>query len=144
MRSWRISIEGGEPVPITVQSSWASAISPDGKWVCYASEDEGTGSPRIAIAKLLGGPPVQTFDIPATATVDQVLWSADSRALTYIDTVKGISNIWSLPLDGTPAKQLTDFRSDQIFFHAWSRDGKQLALARGIVTSDAVLISNFR
>jgi eukaryotic-like serine/threonine-protein kinase len=144
MRSWRISIEGGEPVPITVQSSWASAISPDGKWVCYASEDEGTGSPRIAIAKLLGGTPVKTFDIPATATVDQVLWSADSRALTYIDTVKGISNIWSLPLDGTPAKQLTDFRSDQIFFHAWSRDGKQLALARGIVTSDAVLISNFR
>ncbi len=55
-----------------------------------------------------------------------------------------VSNIWSLPLDGTPAKQLTNFRSDQIFFHAWSRDGKQLALARGSVTSDAVLISNFR
>jgi len=106
--------------------------------------ENGWVAPRIAIARLEGGTPVKTFDIPTTATGDQVLWSADGHALTYIDTVKGVSNIWSLPLDGAPSRQLTDFRSDQIFFHAWSRDGKQLALARGIVTSDAVLISNFR
>jgi Tol biopolymer transport system component/DNA-binding winged helix-turn-helix (wHTH) protein len=144
MRSWRVSIEGGEPMPVTDQFSTSSAVSPDGKWVCYAYDQDDTEAPKIAIAGLQRGTPVKKFDIPPTATRDQVLWSADSRALTYIDTAKGISNIWSLPLDGTPAKQLTDFRSDQIFFHAWSRDGKQLALARGIVTSDAVLISNFR
>jgi serine/threonine protein kinase/Tol biopolymer transport system component len=144
MRSWRVSIEGGEPVPITDQFSTGSAVSPDGKWVCYAYKEDNAQSPKIAVARLQGGTPVKTFNIPPTATADQVLWSADSHALTYIDTVNGVSNIWSLPLDGTSSTQLTDFRSDQIFFHAWSRDGKQLAIARGIVTSDAVLISNFR
>jgi len=38
---------------------------------------------------------------------------------------------------------LTDFKSDRIFSFAWSRDGKQLALARGTLTNDVILISNF-
>jgi len=29
-----------------------------------------------------------------------------------------------------------------IFYHAWSRDGKSLALARGEETNDVVLISD--
>jgi hypothetical protein len=41
-------------------------------------------------------------------------------------------------------KRLTDFSTDSIFYFAWSRDGKQLALARGTVTHDVVLISNFQ
>jgi hypothetical protein len=31
-----------------------------------------------------------------------------------------------------------------IFDFAWSRDGKQLMLAKGNETSDVILISNFR
>ena len=48
----------------------------------------------------------------------------DGRALTYIDTINGVSNIWSLPIDGSAAKQLTDFKTDQIFWFDWSRDGQ--------------------
>jgi hypothetical protein len=40
--------------------------------------------------------------------------------------------------------KLTHFTANGISFFAWSRDGKQIALARGISTDDAVLISNFR
>jgi hypothetical protein len=39
---------------------------------------------------------------------------------------------------------VTDFKSDRIFSFDWSRDGKQLAVARGALTSDMVLISNFK
>ena len=49
----------------------------------------------------------------------------------------------SQPVDGGPAVHLTDFKSDLIFAFEWSRDGRHLACARGIVTSDAVLFSNF-
>jgi len=48
------------------------------------------------------------------------------------------------PLDGGPPRQVTDFKSDRIFGFEWSRDGKQLALARGTESSDVVLISGFR
>ncbi len=59
-------------------------------------------------------------------------------------SIGGISNIWSQPLDGGAPKQLTDFKTDRIFAFDWSRDGKQLAVSRGTVTSDVVLIKDFR
>jgi len=71
-------------------------------------------------------------------------WTPDGRALTYIDTKGGVSNIWSLPLDGGLPVQLTDFKADQIFWFDFSRDGKQLALSRGTQTSDVILIRDFR
>jgi len=64
--------------------------------------------------------------------------------LTYVDTRGGISNIWSQPLEGGPPKQVTDFKSEEIFSFARSRDGRQLALARGVETGDVVLISDSR
>jgi len=39
---------------------------------------------------------------------------------------------------------LTNFKTDRIFSFDWSRDGKQLIVARGKLTSDVVLISNYR
>jgi hypothetical protein len=49
-----------------------------------------------------------------------------------------------LPVGGGPPRRLTDFKSDSIFWFDFSRDGRQLALARGTQISDVVLISNFR
>jgi hypothetical protein len=96
-----------------------------------------TGSAADAEDVLQIGPPVKMFDIPASALqLDQPLrlgyirWASDDRAVTYVDTRGGVSNIWSQPLDGRPPKQITDFKSDRIMFFDWSRDGKRLALAR--------------
>ena len=71
-------------------------------------------------------------------------WTPDGRALTYIDTRSGFSNIWSQPLDGKKPVQLTNFTTGRIFNFDWSREGKWLALARGSLTSDVVLISDLR
>jgi len=71
-------------------------------------------------------------------------WTPDGSAIAYIDEYGGASNIWALPVGGGAANQLTDFKSDQIFWFDWSKDGKQLAVARGTSISDVVLISNFK
>jgi hypothetical protein len=85
------------------------------------------------------------LDVPQSVTGPAGLrWTPDARALTDIDTINGVSNIWSLPLDGGPPKQLTDFKTDQIFLFDFSRDGKQLALSRGTQTSDVILIRDFK
>ncbi|MFS8086178.1 MAG: hypothetical protein ACMG6H_11165 [Acidobacteriota bacterium] len=55
-----------------------------------------------------------------------------------------VTNIWSQPIDGGPPKQLTDFKSDLIFRFDWSRDGKWLAVARGNISSDVVLINDLK
>ncbi|MBA3712233.1 MAG: PD40 domain-containing protein [Pyrinomonadaceae bacterium] len=70
-------------------------------------------------------------------------WSKDSRSFAYIYTRGGVSNIWSFPLDDTPPKQLTNFKTEEIYNFDWSADRKQLVLARGPITSDVFLIRDF-
>jgi hypothetical protein len=54
------------------------------------------------------------------------------------------TNVWEQPLAGGPPRPLTDFTCDHMIVFAWSRDGKQLLLAKGDETSDVLLVSNFR
>ncbi len=68
-------------------------------------------------------------------------WSPDGGAVQYVDNRGGISNIRRQPLDDSPARPITDFNSGEIYSFAWSRDGN-LAISRGMKTSDVVLITN--
>jgi Tol biopolymer transport system component len=136
---WRISIEGSEPVKLNDNFSVGPQVSPDGKMIaCYYWDEKPDTQLVIALIPFDGGQPVKTFNLPSQF----IRWNADGSALTYIDSRGGVSNIWSQPVDGGKPVQLTDFKSDQIFAFEWSRDGKQLACARGIVTSDVVLFNN--
>jgi len=139
---WKISAEGGEPVQLTDKPSEYPTVSPDSKLVAYLYRDENAPW-RIAVAPLEGGQPLKTFDLPPTYE-RPLHWTPDGRAVAYIDTQNGVSNILAQPLDGGKPKQLTDFKVDRIFWFDFSRDGKQLALSRGTQTSDVVLISNFK
>ncbi len=88
---------------------------------------------------------MKLFDLPLNVTAGPsnppFRWLADGRAFTYIRTRGGVSNIWVQPVDGGEPKQLTDFKTDRIFSFDFSRDGKQLALSRGVVDTDVVLIN---
>ena len=122
--------------------SYNAEISPDGKLIACRYREDINSALRYAIIPFEGGKPIKVFDLPGGT--ENYHWAKDSRSLTYNDTRGGVSNIWSFPLDGTAPKQLTDFKTEQIYNFDWSADGKQLVLARGTTTSDVVLIQNFR
>ena len=65
-----------------------------------------------------------------------------SRTLIYINTRRGVYNLWTQPVDGGAPKQLTNCQSEVIFAFDRLGDGKQLAVARGLQTNDVILISN--
>jgi Tol biopolymer transport system component/DNA-binding winged helix-turn-helix (wHTH) protein len=137
---WKVPIEGGAPLQLTNYPSTLLAIRPQDGQIAYAyeSRDEKAGPlRRIALLPLSAGVQGRTVDFVIPANVR---WTADGQALTYVQSNAGVSNIWRQAIDGSPAKQITNFKSDRIFRHDWSRDGKRLALARGSWTSDAVLI----
>jgi Tol biopolymer transport system component len=141
------SIDGGEPVRLTDKWTQNPTVSPDGSLIaCFYREDQPNARTRVAVIPFAGGEPVKVLDLPrpSFSGAPGLRWTPDGRALTFIDTINGVSNIWSLPLDGGAPKQLTDFKTDQIFAFDLSRDGKQLALSRGTQTSDVILIRNFR
>lgn len=136
----RIPADGGTPALMAENILTAPSLSPDGKHFAYPYWDEGGQTTKTVVVPFEGGPPVKTFDnLPL-----KLVWTTDSRALAYVDTRGGISNIWTQPLAGGEPRQLTDFDKDELFAFAWSPDGRQLALARGFVTRDVVLVKDFR
>ncbi|MGD0507010.1 MAG: protein kinase [Terriglobales bacterium] len=140
---WRVPIQGGTPEQLTNYGSSYPAVSPDGKWIAF-NDYALPQVNKIGVIPFAGGQPVRTFDYSASnfAGYPIIRWTQDGRDLTYIRDQQGVSNLWAQPLDGSPPKQLTDFTAGQIFNFAWSKDGHQLALARGSQTSDVVLIHN--
>ncbi|MEK6320486.1 MAG: protein kinase [Acidobacteriota bacterium] len=136
---WKIPIDGGDPVQINERVSVKPAISPDGKWIAFQTTgDQPTSGPKLAIVPFDGGQPLKLLDVPLA----QFRWSADGKAILYLDDKEGVSNIWSQALDGGAPKQLTKFPADQIFSFDWSRDGKMIVCSRGVVTTDVVLIKD--
>lgn len=138
---WKVSIDGGEPAQISTALATRPTLSPDGKWISCFCKDGKDGRYKVALIPFEGGAPAFIEGMEQT-DFHILRWSPDSRALTYIVTRQGVSNIWSKPIDGGPARQLTDFTADRIFRFAWSRDGKFLACERGMIINDAVLISD--
>jgi serine/threonine protein kinase/Tol biopolymer transport system component len=139
---WKASAEGGTQIKISDAVARGAEVSPDGKLLAYYALDEQTKRKRFVVVRFDDGAPFKTFDLPVTASEDVWRWSPDSRALVYTDTQAGVSNLWRLPLDGARPAQITDFKSDTIRYFSYSRDGRQLALSRGNITRDAVLISD--
>jgi eukaryotic-like serine/threonine-protein kinase len=141
---WKQRLDGGEKVPVTKTPSGEPAISPDGHWLAYFGP-QGPGPWGIAVAPFAGGEPVKFFKLAdfSSGGSRSFRWSPDGKGILYVRTMSGASNLWLQPIEGGPLKQLTYFTDQQIFSFGWSRDGKTLAVARGTVSRDAVLISHF-
>jgi len=143
---WKVSIDGGTPVRITEHTSGTSAVSPDGRWIAFSypeSLDPFAPPNRIAVIPFEGGPIEKTFEVPAIGTVLSITqWSHDGKSLLYSVTSSNVTNIWSQPIDGGPAKQVTDFKDLLMTGFAWSFDGKQLACTRGSLVRDAILVTD--
>jgi len=151
----KVPIEGGTPIELTERGCVPSTLSPDGRWIAchYLPEQDG---PKLAIIPFAGGPPVKVLDLPPTVVclhqrgrpnagfTTPFSWTPDGRAVAFVDNRDGVGNLWAQPIAGGAPVKLTHFTENGISFFAWSRDGKQIAIARTTSTDDAVLITNFR
>ncbi|HUJ33534.1 MAG TPA: protein kinase [Candidatus Acidoferrum sp.] len=142
---YRIPVDGGERTALftSAQGAVGGVISPDGKWIaCGYEEFDHAPTQKYGVIPAAGGAPVHTFTQPFGA--DKLHWAPDQKGIEYLLTRNGATNVWEQPLSGGAPHPVTTFTSGHIFDFAWSRDGKQLLLAKGEQTSDVVLISNFR
>lgn len=140
---WRVSIDGGTPEQLTRKDSSPAILSPDGKFILYYyRENAESETAKIEIVPVTGGDPTISLESPKDS--HDAGWSPDGKAIVYIKDENRVSNVWSQPLDGGSPRQLTNWSAEQIFAFAWSRDGKQLAVSRGRVSNDVLLIKDFK
>ena len=142
---WRVPAAGGAPAKVTDCCAVRPAVSPDGKWLAFWQNEGKPRSPwELVLFSLESGKLVKTFAMGPAVQVnwDSLLrWNGDSQSLTYLGNSGGVDNVWAQPIDGRPAKQLTNFTDNKIFSFDWSREGT-LVTSRGVITSDVVLISD--
>jgi Tol biopolymer transport system component/DNA-binding winged helix-turn-helix (wHTH) protein len=139
----KVAAQGGQPVKLTGYSADLPAVSPDGKWIaCYRIPNRNQPA-SLLIVPIAGGPPAREFQLPETAERLLPDWTPDGRAVSFVNDVNGVGNVWQQPVGGEAATPVTHFTSGKIFNFRWSRDGR-LALSRGTESMDAVLIRNFR
>ena len=143
---FRLPIEGGSAQEIIIQGQEGPPqlrISPDGNWISYIYlKANSPGKEQIAVMPASGGEPVHLFPLPEGTSAFR--WSPDGTGVQFVLTLNGAANIWEQPIAGGSRRRITNFLSGLIFDFAWSRDGKELLLAKGEKNTDVILLSNFR
>jgi serine/threonine protein kinase/Tol biopolymer transport system component len=141
---WKVGIDGENPIQVIEGSLTRPALSPNGKFIVGVYKENPDASDRIAVFSPAGGKhPIKLLDLPAIVNTHNFRWSTDGQSLIYIDSRNGFYNLWSQPLNGDQPKQITNFKSGQIFRFAQSRDGREFVLAQAVESSDVIMINNF-
>ncbi len=140
---YKFALGGGGRVELLRRRSFPSAVSPDGRNVAIVLEEQGNANVRhFALVPVDGLRPGEEPRIVARNVGFEtgfLRWTADGGSLTYLLHRQGASNLWSQPLNGGAAKQITHFTADTIFDFFWGKNG-DLVMARGPEHRDVVLI----
>jgi eukaryotic-like serine/threonine-protein kinase len=139
-RLWKVSIDGGTPVLLLGADSWRPSVSPDGKSVAFVALSAGS----LHVAPLSSAGPTKTFEKVSVTNYCMVRWTPDGKALLNNCGLNDRKNMWLQPIDGSPPHQITHFDDQLILGFNVMPGGKELAVVRGVLSRDAVLIKNFR
>jgi serine/threonine protein kinase len=137
----RLSGDGGPQVDLggrDLQLFGSATISPDGTKILAGSSQSGTPSFVLLSAE---GRLLKRFDTIANTGVPSG-WMPGGQSFSYVDPAG--ANLLSQDVAGGAPKKITNFTGDRIFGFAWSQDGRKLALVRGTINRDLVLMRDFR
>ena len=138
----RAPIDGGEPRQLLDDFVLSLAISPDGQQIALTTV-QGAGAQATGVIKVIpssGGAPIKS--IPAfKALTGELAYSADGKAVYYPVTEKGVANLFRQSLVGGAPTRVTDFRDLGIYGYAFDWTNNRLAITRGKLNSDVVVIT---
>jgi serine/threonine protein kinase len=122
-------------------------ISPDGKLAAFVTQRGNDPRETLALLSLDSSQPARflEFERPRVEftfsyAIGSVAFTADGKGIVYPIHNGEADNLWLQNLDGSPGKQITDFKSELIRDFDFSFDAKQLAIIRGHREADVVLI----
>jgi Tol biopolymer transport system component/DNA-binding winged helix-turn-helix (wHTH) protein len=146
---WRKSLIDGRAEKLTDERKFSPgtflSLSPDGRFIAFqnlsAKEPGGEQAEylKVAVIGVENPSDAKFFRLPPTRQF--VKWQTGDAFDYVVETTEG-AQIWRQPLDETAAPVLIlNLPKDDIFNFAWSKDGQHLAVARGQLLRDAVLLT---
>ena len=144
----KVAIEGGASQQFPNYANFARvAMAPDGKVAVIVTNRPGDTKEKLGLVTLDSSQPARFLDFErprveyALVLGDgPILFKRDGTGIIYPIRDGQTDNLWLQHLDGSPGKQLTDFKSEFIRDFDYSYDDKQLAIIRGHRESDVVLL----
>ena len=146
----KVAIDGGASQQFPDYSSFGRiAISPDGKLAAMVTNRPGETKEKLGLLPLDFRQPIRFLDFERPRVAygsvgglgdEPIVFKRDGTGIIYPVRDGQTDNLWLQHFDGSPGKQLTDFKSEFIRDFDYSYDGKQLAIIRGHRESDVVLI----
>ncbi len=132
----KVATTGGESVQVGSYLAREAQLSPDGNAIACYMQDPVSLRWEAAVVPFEGS---DASRVIANAQLP-LRWSPDGKALTSVITDRrGVSNVWTIPLDNSAAQELTRFDDDMILAFSWSPDGERLACIRASLGADVVL-----
>jgi Tol biopolymer transport system component len=140
-----VALEGGESRAVgerTIGSCLGCVrpfdISSDGKLAVFSSFlNEGQ---KLVLLRLDGHSNSQLFDFRQPPDRPAIRFAPSGDGVAYPVRNRGVDNLWVQRLDGLGWSQWTDFPAERIRDFQFSPDGSQLAVTRGHVDSDVILV----
>lgn len=122
------------------------SLSNDGKFLAFRNistkNDDETKNSQVVVVSTENLQDVKIFNFRSSDI--SISWSFDGKALEYINYSPDGAKIWRRSLiENSLPTLILEVPRENIFKFAWSKDGKNLALARGQLLRDAVLLTNF-
>ena len=142
---WKLPLDGSAPPAQMIQGrAFRGIVSPDGTQIALYYQETPKSDYTLAVVPIGGDRVTHTFPVAPSTAYASLQWTADGKALLHNSNIGDRSNIWLQPLSGGPPRQLTRFADQVIFGFSRSLDGKQLIIARGTLSRDAMIIRNFK
>jgi eukaryotic-like serine/threonine-protein kinase len=137
----KVPLDGGKPERLSELPAYAGFdISPDGRLAAFATFASPSG-PEMQLALVPLESPQSTKLLALQRPVQGTArFTHDGKAVVYPFRDQDADNLWLQPLDGSPGKQITNFKSEHIIDIHWSFDGSKLGMVRGHTDSDVVLL----
>ena len=140
---YRVPMEGGQPQKLSELPAYEFDLSPDGTMLMFPTF--GPSGPKRQLALLS----VDSLQSPKFVELQRAMplsrsirFTRDGKAVVYPYRDGDAENLWLQPLDGSPGRQITRFKSEQIMDFHWSFDGSKLGMVRGHTDSDVVLLQD--
>lgn len=115
----------------TDEVTWSSLdVTPDGKQMVFDALGD------IFIVSMAGG--------KAVALTQDFAWnihpavSPDGKKVAFISDRGGLSNVWTMNIDGSDLQQITKEKNNLIHSPKWSPDGEYLVVNKGIMSSRSI------